>query len=704
MSSHKFKAWSLSSQLLAPPVGIALLFTALIAGFLLYWPASMDSASRDREEALVRNGFAARVTELEALVTPNADWDDAVQNLAVAYSPDWARDNLGIYFTQTSHFQLAFLVDGAGQVIYGRNAGDHDDANPASFSALAQASGRIIAAVRDGEAARGPLSPSAKGDMISRPIQASTVTFAGGQPMVMTATLVQPDFGKALPAGPRAPIIITGRGLTGDFLDTFSNRYLLADARVVADAAPLPPGLAHAALRVGDEAAVAQMQWRPQTPGKILLHRVAAPLVGLLAMVFMAIVVIANGLRRRVLVPLGDATRALIDLSQDRPVAMPKGMERTGEIGDLCRAFARLHASAEEAKELRSKARIDRELRDAISQEDQAARMSIADQQQRVVSSLARGLERLSQGQLGYRISEPFAAEYEKLRTVFNATLEELSRTILVIADSARGIAAGVDNVRQDADDLSNRTGRQAASLEESSRALGDITGALRKTADGVTLARDVVAAARADAQEGGVVVGRAVEAMAQIEYSSGRIGEIIGVIDEIAFQTNLLALNAGVEAARAGDSGRGFAVVASEVRALAQRSADAAKEIKTLVSESGAHVSAGVAMVGRSGAALERIVARVAEINDVVDEIATSAQAQASAVAGVNRAVGELDQLARQNSTMVRQSTQTTHALAGEATQLNTLVGRFAVDPVRKAEGRGARALQDTLTQRLGH
>jgi methyl-accepting chemotaxis protein len=168
---------------------------------------------------------------------------------------------------------------------------------------------------------------------------------------------------------------------------------------------------------------------------------------------------------------------------------------------------------------------------------------------------------------------------------------------------------------------------------------------------------------------------------MSGIEQSSRQIGQIIGVIDEIAFQTNLLALNAGVEAARAGDAGRGFAVVAQEVRALAQRSAEAAKEIKGLISSSAQQVASGVSLVGETGAVLEKIVVQVAEINAVVGEIAASAQEQATGLNQVNTAVNQMDQVTQQNAAMVEESTAASHALAHEADALSKLVGRFRTD-----------------------
>jgi methyl-accepting chemotaxis protein len=187
---------------------------------------------------------------------------------------------------------------------------------------------------------------------------------------------------------------------------------------------------------------------------------------------------------------------------------------------------------------------------------------------------------------------------------------------------------------------------------------------------------------------------------MGEIETSSSQISQIIGVIDEIAFQTNLLALNAGVEAARAGDAGKGFAVVASEVRALAQRSAEAAKEIKDLIGASAGQVERGVGLVGETGEALQRIVSQIAEITDVVGEIAASSKEQASGLAQVNTAVNQMDQVTQQNAAMVEQSTAASHALAREATELAQLMGQFRISG---APANGARGQQARLAAAIG-
>lgn len=295
-----------------------------------------------------------------------------------------------------------------------------------------------------------------------------------------------------------------------------------------------------------------------------------------------------------------------------------------------------------------------------------------------VVRSLASGLHHLAEGNLLHTLSDTFAAEFEPLRLDFNRTVEELKATVFTIAGNATAISSGSNEISSAAEELSRRTEQQAASLAETAAALDQITETVRKSAEGVAYARDAVASAKSDAERSGSVVAKAVQAMSAIESSSRQISQIIGVIDEIAFQTNLLALNAGVEAARAGDSGRGFAVVASEVRALAQRSAEAAKDIKNLISTSSVHVSQGVGLVGDAGQALERISAQVASINGVVVEIAASAQEQAVALQEVNTAVNQMDQVTQQNAAMVEESTAASRALTAEAEALNRLLSRF--------------------------
>jgi methyl-accepting chemotaxis protein len=250
------------------------------------------------------------------------------------------------------------------------------------------------------------------------------------------------------------------------------------------------------------------------------------------------------------------------------------------------------------------------------------------------------------------------------------------------VAASSHALKAGTSEISAASDDLSRRTEQQAASLEETASALGEITSAVRETADMAKRASDIVGSARGSSQEGAETVRKAADAMRKIEQSSKQIGQIIGVIDEIAFQTNLLALNAGIEAARAGDAGRGFAVVASEVRALAQRSADAAKEIKGLIGASNALVREGVTLVADSGKAFDEIEAGVKTASGVVEHIMKSAGEEATGLQQINSAVGQLDQVTQQNAAMSEEASAASQSLAEQGERLVHLIGQFRFEP----------------------
>ncbi len=367
------------------------------------------------------------------------------------------------------------------------------------------------------------------------------------------------------------------------------------------------------------------------------------------------------------------------------------GRARRDEVGQMIGAVSTFKDAAVET--IRVEAEVAEQRRQAETERaaNESARGRAAAEQARVVDGLASGLERLSAGDLTYRLTEAFAPDYEKLRGDFNAAVGSLQSTMRTIATTAGGIRSNTGEISQAADDLSRRTEQQAASLEETAAALDEITATVNKTAEGASHARGVVANAKNEAGRSGEIVRRAITAMGEIERSSGEIAQIIGVIDEIAFQTNLLALNAGVEAARAGEAGRGFAVVASEVRALAQRSAEAAKDIKVLIRSSGTQVGTGVQLVGEAGDVLTRIAGHVEEINDIVGEIAASAREQATGLAEVNTAVNQMDQMTQANAAMTEQSTAASHSLAAEAEELDGLVGKFALggDATRRATDR---------------
>jgi methyl-accepting chemotaxis protein len=300
-----------------------------------------------------------------------------------------------------------------------------------------------------------------------------------------------------------------------------------------------------------------------------------------------------------------------------------------------------------------------------------------------VVSSLASALNSLAAGDLTHRINYEFKSGYSKVRDDYNAAMHKLEDTLRVIWQVMYNVQSGSAEISRASDDLSRRTEHQAATLEETAATIDNITATVKRTAEGALNARDAVSTAKEDATRTGAVVTDAVSAMHEIEKSAAQITAIIGVIDEIAFQTNLLALNAGIEAARAGDAGKGFAVVASEVRALSHRSADAAKQIKSLIGTSTTKINQGVGLVVEAGKALDRIVTQVTEINDVVNAISASAQEESSSLAQVNTAVAELDGVTQGNAAMVEESTASSHSLATETENLANLLARFKVNGV---------------------
>ena len=304
------------------------------------------------------------------------------------------------------------------------------------------------------------------------------------------------------------------------------------------------------------------------------------------------------------------------------------------------------------------------------------------------LDELGEGLKRLAAGDVEKPIERTFQATFEPIRLDFNEAQQKLKTAMLSISESTQTVAGSGKEVASASQNLSDRTEQQAASLEETAAALAAVTETVKRAASNSSRARTVVGEARGDAERGGDIVKRAVDAMGRIEKSSQQISQIIGVIDEIAFQTNLLALNAGVEAARAGDAGRGFAVVASEVRALAQRSADAAKEIKGLISASSTEVVDGVKLVGETGDSLGRIIDRVGEINGLITEIASGAEEQTNALLEVNTAVRLMDEATQQNAAMAEESNAASRSLLSEAEKLSDLIAQFRLGGGAKSIG----------------
>ncbi len=419
------------------------------------------------------------------------------------------------------------------------------------------------------------------------------------------------------------------------------------------------------ATAAGLQQAVGQLQFSMLTGLAVCLAVAAAMAWALNASIGAPVVELTSAMRR---LTSGDVTFKLSCL------------DRKDEIGRIAEAVNACKAEETEKQRLARETKLQREAAEVEHARAEAAKAEVERRQALAMDGVAEGLEQLTEGNLVFRLTATFPAEYEKLRTDFNAAMDKVQLVIAAVSSTSASIRSGAQEISAAADDLSHRTEQQAANLEETAAALDEITATVRKTAEGAVQARDAVSTAKSDAERSGVVVRDAVSAMSGIEQSSKQIGQIIGVIDEIAFQTNLLALNAGVEAARAGDAGRGFAVVASEVRALAQRSAEAAKEIKGLISASAQQVSSGVSLVGETGAALQRIVTQVAGINAVVSEIAASAQEQASGLNQVNTAINQMDQVTQQNAAMVEQSNAASRSLSVETQELDRLMSQFTL------------------------
>jgi methyl-accepting chemotaxis protein len=318
------------------------------------------------------------------------------------------------------------------------------------------------------------------------------------------------------------------------------------------------------------------------------------------------------------------------------------------------------------------------------------------------VNTIAEALNKLAQGDLSFCVDRPFALDFEGLRNTMNDAISQMRDTLSDVARSTDQIDTGTREISQSAEDLSKRTEQQAASLEETAAALDQITVNVSNAAKRAEEARHAAATASGNAERSGKVVADAVGAMSRIESSSNQISNIIGVIDEIAFQTNLLALNAGVEAARAGEAGKGFAVVAQEVRELAQRSAQAAKEIKGLIRNSSEEVSTGVKLVSETGEALRTIQQNIVAVNDHMEAITSSAKEQATGLSEVNSAVNQMDQVTQQNAAMVEETNAASATLAQETARLRDLIEMFQLGgTASRASLRGANHSSDNTSNR---
>lgn len=352
-----------------------------------------------------------------------------------------------------------------------------------------------------------------------------------------------------------------------------------------------------------------------------------------------------------------------------------------GGLTVLCSVAASIFTAALQRQEREQQRRAE-----AMSRKQAEEREARAKEAAIVIDNLGQGLGKLSAGDLSAHIEEPFPGGLDELRHHFNRSILALNETLASVLDSSNQITAGTSEIADASGDLARRTENQAASLEETAATISHLTATLQETAQNSAKARETAASAYEAATEGNTVLQQTVESMQGIAASAERMNKIISVIDELALQTNLLALNAGVEAARAGDAGRGFAVVATEVRALSDRSAAAAKDIKSLLNESNQQVDEGVVLVGRARSALKTISERISSVAGIIEEISQTAKAQSDSLNEVNIAVCDLDQVTQANAAMVEQATAATYTLNRQTAELNGVISRFKMRQPRVA------------------
>ncbi|PRY24145.1 methyl-accepting chemotaxis sensory transducer with Cache sensor [Aliiruegeria haliotis] len=440
----------------------------------------------------------------------------------------------------------------------------------------------------------------------------------------------------------------------------------------------------------------------------------------------LVLLVLSTVLVRSVAKPLNGLVERMMSMREGNYDAPVPSIGARGEIGDMARTIDVFRQALQEREQLQAEQaakdadiarereeahRKEREMeaREAASAEErrqeeerqraerEAQRASVAAEQEQhrqeqelVVTALADSLKAISAGNLSTRIDAQFPEAYETLRQDFNQAVEKIAGLVGSIVEGSATITVESQNLNTAAAELSRRTESQAASLEETAAAITELSSSLDSSVHGATDAAKTVTRARERSVAGRDVVQRTIVAMSEIADSSDKISKITSVIDDIAFQTNLLALNAGVEAARAGDAGRGFAVVASEVRALAQRSSEAAREIAHLIATSGQQVESGVSLVNDSGSSLEEIEALVSNLDELVGAIADATTQQATGLSEISTAVNRLDQVTQQNAAMFEETSAAVMALQTQAQVLDQNSGSFTLGgdprPVQRA------------------
>ncbi|SCX03510.1 Aspartate chemoreceptor protein [Agrobacterium sp. DSM 25558] len=395
----------------------------------------------------------------------------------------------------------------------------------------------------------------------------------------------------------------------------------------------------------------------------------------------------------RALRPLGLLTTAVKSLSEGKLETEIPYTQRKNEFGNIARALEVFRDNAHEKLVIEGRSVEERAEAEAERGRNDAEKRETDRQIDFAVNQLAGGLARLSQGDLTQTIDTPFSGRLEQLRSDFNNSLANLKDVLAQIRERTLVIQHNGMEMRESSNDLSRRTESQAASLEQTAAAVEEITVTVKSSADRAREANQAVRITQKSADSSGTVVKNAIDAMGRIEDASKKIEQIIETIDDIAFQTNLLALNAGIEAARAGEAGKGFAVVAQEVRELAQRSADAAREIKTLINQSTNEVGTGALLVQEAGQVLSDISTQIVVVSQHVETIATATADQASALQEVNGSVNQMDQMTQQNAAMAEESSAATQMLSEEVEALLGLVQRFQIGQNGQQQERYSRA-----------
>lgn len=419
--------------------------------------------------------------------------------------------------------------------------------------------------------------------------------------------------------------------------------------------------------------------------------------------------------------PFGRVVESVRQLSNGNLQAEIYGETRRDEIGSIARSLAifrdelRLaeagradtEAARAEADAHRARAQAEAEANRAATEANRlraerervaATEDAVRRERDLVSDSLGEAIARLSRKDLQYRLINQLPDAYGQLQVDFNFAMDAIERAISDVVASARAVAFGSGEIATASNDLSRRTGAQASNLEELTAALLEMSGKVTETASGAKVARDAVTLASETARDGEDIARKTTAAMKRIEHSSNQISDILSLINEISFQTNLLALNASVEAARAGDAGLGFSVVASEVRALAQRSATAAKEIEALIAQAAAEVADGGKLVMKSGEAFVAIQSAIDNGKTIVAQIAEAAEEQATGLKDINASIRQLETMTHQNAAMAEEATASSQSLSNESVKLADLTAAFTISSAprgdaRRSPGEGARA-----------